>query len=912
MSQIILYDGEQIIHVSRVNRNHANADGAKLGLPERVRVLLAENPGTRAIVIEDGVKARTHHVVQDGGVLHVKRLDVPSDIAKRLADAARRARSTPQPAVSFVHQTVPTEGTILRRPKTITLFTPFAAAWTVPYYLASLDALAIPDGWSVEVLWYDNTNDERASGALRAYMSETNRWDDVRYHVDQTQAALDADRTAVAGRMVSIYSEWLTPRVSTELLFTWEHDVLLQPDTLCRCLEVMGERDAIAVGACVWDRRQQRPLAWCIESGQRTRIRWAEDGEDVQGVSFSATLFRASDVARFPLRPAPAAKGSWLGADLALMCDFAKAGLRVDVLWDHICPHMLDAQNTVPPSELPAPHDMPALPQTAGPLRHYLKGAVATEPTAAGKGIEGMVSISLVTYNDPATVRQCVSSVLANTTIPFELLIWDNGSPQATRDYLESVLDYRVRAFLSPTNVNYIGGHNALALAARGEFFCVLNDDVRVEQGWLAALFAGLAHPGVGQAVPPQDHGALDAAGQGIGREPNQPPEYAEGWCFLTRTKWAQAFGPFDAKQYEAIYCEDSDLSLRMRSTGLTIAACPDARVYHEHGKSKQLNPETKIRLEAFESRNKAAFRDRWGRYLSSNARRLEPGVVCISRPISAGDILMTLGAIQSVRSTFGAAKLWYGCASCHADILRGCPWIDRVVETPGFDPRQFRSQLGTGRHTDIIDPKTGASVAHQISAVIDMTWRYARDPVTSRPDLFCDAAGVARVRPRYWQQHPRRHYAETTKPVVLTHFASHSPNRQPSHDWAREVSRTLKATGLYVVGLEWMSSPLGEPDETLRLDWWDMVAAVAGADVILCTDSAIAHVAQTLGKRCVLVHCSSEATPNAYGAATVALKGDCAYGPCLAGTAIHACAISATADPAAACLDTIRPELVA
>ena len=144
MSQIILYDGEQIIHVSRVNRNHANADGAKLGLPERVRVLLAENPGTRAIVIEDGVKARTHHVVQDGGVLHVKRLDVPSDIAARLADAVRQEGRGKARLPQLIRQTVPTPGTIMRRHGTLTVFTAFAAPWVVPFYLGALRRMRLP------------------------------------------------------------------------------------------------------------------------------------------------------------------------------------------------------------------------------------------------------------------------------------------------------------------------------------------------------------------------------------------------------------------------------------------------------------------------------------------------------------------------------------------------------------------------------------------------------------------------------------------------------------------------------------------------------------------------------------------------------------------------------------------------
>lgn len=63
-----------------------------------------------------------------------------------------------------------------------------------------------------------------------------------------------------------------------------------------------------------------------------------------------------------------------------------------------------------------------------------------------------LLSINLLTYNRLALLRQAVGSILAQSFGDFELLIYNNGSDDGTREYLDALEDPRIRVFHHPTN----------------------------------------------------------------------------------------------------------------------------------------------------------------------------------------------------------------------------------------------------------------------------------------------------------------------------------------------------------------------------------------------------------------------------------------------------------------------------
>lgn len=117
-----------------------------------------------------------------------------------------------------------------------------------------------------------------------------------------------------------------------------------------------------------------------------------------------------------------------------------------------------------------------------------------------GAGRPAPITVSLVTYNAARWVDACLASLLAQTHPAAEIVILDNGSTDGTRERVEEATTDRPEARLvfSPTNLGYATGHNRVIAEARGEFVCLLNQDIVLDPGFLGAALAAFDAPTVG------------------------------------------------------------------------------------------------------------------------------------------------------------------------------------------------------------------------------------------------------------------------------------------------------------------------------------------------------------------------------------------------------------------------------
>lgn len=113
------------------------------------------------------------------------------------------------------------------------------------------------------------------------------------------------------------------------------------------------------------------------------------------------------------------------------------------------------------------------------------------------------VSIAVVAYNSDATLGDCLASVRADVASGLaELIVLDNASPDRSaaivaRDFPEA------RLVRSETNLGFAGGMNRAWREARGRYWLLLNPDVTVPPGGLAALAAWAdRHPEAGAVSP--------------------------------------------------------------------------------------------------------------------------------------------------------------------------------------------------------------------------------------------------------------------------------------------------------------------------------------------------------------------------------------------------------------------------
>jgi len=106
------------------------------------------------------------------------------------------------------------------------------------------------------------------------------------------------------------------------------------------------------------------------------------------------------------------------------------------------------------------------------------------------------VTLAVLTYLPEETgyfqhrfdvTRLCIESLIANTSQPYDLLVFDNGSAPQLVDYLREMnsagkINYLM---LSERNIGKIGALQMIFKAAPGELIAYTDDDVFFLPGWL-------------------------------------------------------------------------------------------------------------------------------------------------------------------------------------------------------------------------------------------------------------------------------------------------------------------------------------------------------------------------------------------------------------------------------------------
>jgi GT2 family glycosyltransferase len=204
-------------------------------------------------------------------------------------------------------------------------------------------------------------------------------------------------------------------------------------------------------------------------------------------------------------------------------------------------------------------------------------------------------SIILITCNRLRMLRECLGSLLERTKGDYELIVWDNGSTDGTKEYLDvlAASHPEMRVVHHPENV----GLNGVALGvgvARGYHIVELDDDVvRFPDDWLSKmLFAFKKVPRIGYLAAnvvqdeltnggkdsPESYQAVDYDGLVLEHGPTW------GWCTMTSLDVLSRIGNFARRRGQQWYQEDLDYVRRCLRAGYTPAIVRDVIVYHATG----------------------------------------------------------------------------------------------------------------------------------------------------------------------------------------------------------------------------------------------------------------------------------------------------------------------------------------
>ncbi len=214
-----------------------------------------------------------------------------------------------------------------------------------------------------------------------------------------------------------------------------------------------------------------------------------------------------------------------------------------------------------------------------------------------------LFSVIVLNWNGRRLLEECLDSVLAQTFRDFETLVADNGSTDGSPAFISSRYGDRVRVVSLPENRGYVGAYNAAIPQSKGRYVILLNNDTKVEAGWLGALAAACArHPDAGMFTPKileyDRPDVLDNTGHviyvdGLARgrsrlekddgrfDAEEEVFYPSGCAGVYRRDMLDRIGLFD----EAFFAfgEDTDIGLRGRVAGYLCYYVPDARLYHKY-----------------------------------------------------------------------------------------------------------------------------------------------------------------------------------------------------------------------------------------------------------------------------------------------------------------------------------------
>ncbi|MEO8209281.1 MAG: glycosyltransferase [bacterium] len=208
------------------------------------------------------------------------------------------------------------------------------------------------------------------------------------------------------------------------------------------------------------------------------------------------------------------------------------------------------------------------------------------------------VSIIIITYNRLDFFKKCLNSVLKTTTgVGKEILIWDNGSSDGTKDYINEVSGkfHFIKSLFSKENI----GVNAKALsfeAALGDYIVCIDDDVlELPAGWIEKMIDAF------NIESKLGYLALDVIQNEhtTGAKMNDR-EYTEkkysngitlqfgpvgGWCFMVPRKVYEIVGKLRQVKGKIFFGEDGDYIIRCRLKGYKSAILKDIKCFHATGK---------------------------------------------------------------------------------------------------------------------------------------------------------------------------------------------------------------------------------------------------------------------------------------------------------------------------------------
>lgn len=224
------------------------------------------------------------------------------------------------------------------------------------------------------------------------------------------------------------------------------------------------------------------------------------------------------------------------------------------------------------------------------------------------------VTVSIVTHTAFEQCKRTLEAILP-TLEGATLILTANGNVEAARYFSAfSALSENVKTFANPNNLGFIEPSNRAFDKCQTPLFVLLNDDAIPPADWLDKLKAAFDHDKVAITGPGDRWLNKDFIGHRWRGGLPLMPDYIEGSCMMVRTSTlSDNKEPLFWDELKIAYCEDADLSLRVRKLGYTLAVA-DFTLIHKAGTTTRTVPELHDTIRG----NFVKCRDKWRHYLKT------------------------------------------------------------------------------------------------------------------------------------------------------------------------------------------------------------------------------------------------------------------------------------------------------
>jgi len=229
-----------------------------------------------------------------------------------------------------------------------------------------------------------------------------------------------------------------------------------------------------------------------------------------------------------------------------------------------------------------------------------------------------LYSIIVLCYNHIETTKRCLDCLFQTDLSKAEVIVVDNHSEDGTYEYLVTMMDRLRVVFRCEENLGVGEGYNEGFKFVRTPFFVTLNNDMLIyEKDWLFKMAIEFGKNIKVVQVGLEGTGCwLDMRGGGHALpHPSLKPDYVETCCMMGLTEAVREIGPLFDPAYKFSYCEDSDLSLRLREKGWEITHIP---LSVEHIGSVTLGDKSNTKAMEYFIQNHARLQRRWAKYLET------------------------------------------------------------------------------------------------------------------------------------------------------------------------------------------------------------------------------------------------------------------------------------------------------